>query len=220
MYEKLRARKTAEKIKLYWKGIIPVAAVLLVLSIILFSWQWLGRDTVKEADGISSNVVLENNVQDTVIRELEIIGNEFGEKANLAGLELVVNNADESEYLLKVLKTVEVGSNEILTFEKVAENYEKFYITAFNPAQEDKVFASIKLIDNFGNEYDAVSNPDPEIKLEEFGRDMVVSPGTLRKGYLIFPGVDERAGTLQLAFELEPEEKKVFEFKWKVKSNE
>ncbi|MCH8003651.1 MAG: hypothetical protein IH934_03380 [Nanoarchaeota archaeon] len=156
-------------------------------------------------------------VQETPNTEIKNIETEFGKKIDLRGLELTIDSADEKEYSVKELKTVNTNGLETLTFEKVPKTYEKIHITVFNPTSENKVFASIKLIDNLGNEYRADSNPDPNIELLEFGRDLIVSPSTLRRGYLFFLNVDERVEFLQLVFELESGEKKLFEFKWRTK---
>ncbi|MBN4049193.1 hypothetical protein JYT91_01105 [archaeon AH-315-M20] len=205
------------KIKSYNKGVGLFVVVLTTLFFVLLAKQSFENPTTKEPNLITANVVFDNDILDTATRELEIIGDNFGSIVNVGGLELKISRADESEYSTKELKTIDIDDQEILTFEKPKRNYERYYLTAFNPTSENKVFASIKLIDNFGNEYFAQSNPDPDLNLHEFGRDPIVSPSTLRRGFLFFLDIDERAESLQLIFELESGEKKVFEFEWKKK---
>jgi len=208
MNKKLRVRKTIKKIKLDNNGFVLGAVVLAILLGILIATPQ-EKSLNQNAQGLA--------VQETPNTEISNIETEFGKKIDLGGLELTIDSANEKEYSIKELKTVNTGELETLTFDRVTKIYEKIRITVFNPTSENKVFASIKLIDDLDNEYKADSNPDPNIELLEFGRDLVVSPSTLRRGYLFFLNIDERAETLQLVFELESGEKKVFEFKWRTK---
>ncbi|HLD43315.1 MAG TPA: hypothetical protein VJB08_05015 [Candidatus Nanoarchaeia archaeon] len=137
----------------------------------------------------------------------------IGEKANLGGLEILVSEPEEGRYSLKMVKTTDTGESFVRSLETVEKTYEKIYVEVLNPTAQDIVFDSVKLRDDLGKEYGVEPNPDPSVELQEFGRDKIVSPSTLRKGYLFFLDVAEGAKTLELVFELESGERSVFKLR-------
>ena len=152
------------------------------------------------------------------IQEAEKSGTEvketkFEKKINLGGLEITVNSADQDTYTIKVPEITEYEGGQTVAYVDATKNYEMIDINVFNPTSEDIIFSSIKLMDDLGNEYKQDSNPDTTNGAQDFGRDKIVSPSTVRKGNLFFLEIDEKAKTLELIFELESGEKEVFEFK-------
>ncbi|HLD43316.1 MAG TPA: hypothetical protein VJB08_05020 [Candidatus Nanoarchaeia archaeon] len=179
---------------------------LAVMSAFLFVIFLTPQEISRGGDSVSGFAAVDTDAEAKTNRGLGL-----GEKMILGDLELSVTGADEETYSIKVPKRIDTGSDYILKYEPVTKTFEKVYVSAFNPTAADIVFNSIKLLDDIGEEYGIDSNPS-DADLVEFGRDPIVSPSTLRKGYLIFLDVSKDARTLQLVFELESGEEGVFEF--------
>lgn len=189
-------------LKLGKKGILLIGLIIaFFIAISLFRNEDAGISEVKIT-----------GTQTAEIKEMQIKEG-LKERAKLEGLDIGIGEIGKGKYSIKVLKRTIVGDKEVISFEPVTKIYKKIYLEVFNPTSENRVFKSIKLIDNLGNEYASDSNPDSSAPVLEFGRDNIISPSTRRKGYLFFLEVNEKAKSLELILELESGAKKTIRFK-------
>ena len=121
----------------------------------------------------------------------------FLSKGGLTGF--VVKDADNTatEKLQITVGNLETATYNDYDFDAkrwLDNEYYRIWVRVFNPGDETKTFDSIKLIDNFGNQYEPYESIANRISKTEkiFGNYLEVSPQTIREGYLAFPKLDTR----------------------------
>ena len=179
------------------KKLIFNCVAILFVVLIIFGISKLVGNAFSKDDGASALV--------TETKE------DRGDVDTIGSLEITVDDPIEDSYKLSTLVRTETETGQLVNSKVVTIIYEAIKVRVFNPGTENVVFSSIKLVDDLGNEYKPDSNP-PDVTLQDFGRDTIVSPSTMREGYLFFLLIDDDADSFVLTFELESGEKKVFEF--------
>lgn len=147
-----------------------------------------------------SEIEIIKNVTENEIIPLKM---KIGEIQKIGDLEITLENYSINNYT----------DWDYESSEKVEKSYHEFFVKVFNNFSkpsgiysfEDKiVLNSVKLADDLGNEYEPI--PFKELSfdirdLQEIDKDTIFYPQTIKEGYIIFSGIDEKANKISLIFE-------------------
>lgn len=148
---------------------------LLIMLVTLIAVSLLAFSLLKGEPKITGAAVKTEEAKDVESEKLEITVGEL-EKATYTDYDF-----DEKDWLDK--------------------EYFRVWVKVFNPNYETKVFDSIRLVDNLGNQYDPYATIASRISEQVFGNYMDISARTIREGYLTFPKLETR--NVRLVFEVD-----------------